>query len=305
MILQPLPTEPPKALKEPYPYGEADRQSAVSTVKLPISAIVIGLNEGHLLRSCLPPLSRCDEVLYFDLGSSDDSIALARASGAKVIEHPRVPCCEEIHALHARNTKHEWVLITDPDEVISDELMAEVSALFTSGRLNSRIGAVQAPILFYFGQQPLRGTPWGGANQRILLVHNQRFVFTPTVHVGRTIKPGYDYLRIDSGEGRIIHHYWMQGYRQLLKKHLRYLQKEGGARYAKGKRTNALRILLEPVRAFRHAFLRCAGYRDGLLGLLLSVFWAWYQTSAELALRRHQARTRPSTPSPDFPSPPK
>jgi hypothetical protein len=257
-------------------------------MKLPISAIVIGLNEGQLLRSCLPPLARCDEVLYFDLGSTDDSIAVASGFGATVIEHPRVPCCEAIHARHARNTKHEWVLITDPDEVISDELMAEVAALFASGRLHSGIGAVQAPWAFYFGERALRGTPWGGLNQRILLAHNQRFIFTARVHVGRTLKSGYDYLRIEAGNGRVIHHYWMQGYRQLLAKHLRYLKNEGAARYGQGQRTNPFQLLIAPLRAFRYALVRRAGYRDGLLGLGLSLFWAWYQTAAEFALYQHQ-----------------
>jgi hypothetical protein len=82
----------------------------------------------------------------------------------------------------------------------------------------------------------------------------------------------------------------MQGYRPLISKHRRYLKKEGAARYAQGQRTGVRRLLLVPLRAFRQAYIRQAGYRDGLLGLGLSIFWAWYQTAAELALRRHQAQ---------------
>jgi glycosyltransferase involved in cell wall biosynthesis len=137
-------------------------------IKLPISAIVVGLNEGQLLRCCLPALTACDEILYFDLGSTDDSIAVARRFGATVIEHPRVACCEEIHASHAHRTKNEWVLITDPDEVISPELMTELASVFATGRLHPGIGAVMAPWIFYFGQRALRGTPWGGLNRRVL-----------------------------------------------------------------------------------------------------------------------------------------
>jgi glycosyltransferase involved in cell wall biosynthesis len=259
-------------------------------MKLPISAIVVGLNEGKLLRSCLPPLTACDEILYFDLGSTDDSIAVARSFGATVIEHPRVACCEEIHASHAHRTKNEWVLITDPDEVISPELMAELASVFATGRLHPGVGAVMAPWIFYFGQRALRGTPWGGLNRRVLLAHHQRFVFTPQVHVGRTLKAGFEYLHLEPTGGKVIHHYWMQGYRQLIAKHRRYLKKEGAARYAQGQRTGARRLLLAPWRAFRQAYLEHAGYRDGLLGLGLSVFWTWYQTAAEFALRRHQAQ---------------
>jgi hypothetical protein len=267
-------------------------------MKLPISAIVVGLNEGSLLRACLPRLSICDELLYFDLGSQDDSIEVARRFGAQVIQHEPVTSCEWIHAEYASRTRHPWILITDPDEVIGTGLVQEILELFAGDGLAADIGAVSAPWQFYFGRQKLRGTPWGGINRRLVLAHRDRFLFRPLIHVGREVKPGYRILELEPRGDNLVHHYWMRNVRQLLAKHRRYLVKEGEARFTRGQRTTWIRIALEPLRAFKHGFLVRRGYRDGLLGFLLCCFWAWYQTMAEISLRKYMLQVARTAQSP-------
>lgn len=255
-------------------------------MKLPISAIVVGFNEGNLLRNCLPPLVACDELLYFDLGSEDDSIAVAQSFGATVIRHERVPSCEWIHAEYASRTRHPWILITDPDEVLAEGLIKEIGGLLDRGALDPEVGAVDAPWQFYFGRRRLRGTTWGGANKRTLLAHRDRFIFRPLIHLGREIRPGYRSVQLEPEASILIHHYWMRDMRQLVEKHRRYLRKEGEARFTRGERTSIAGVVAEPWRAFRYSFFAKRGYRDGLLGVFLSVFWSWYQTAARIELWR-------------------
>lgn len=51
-----------------------------------VGAVVIGRNEGDRLRACLASLAGAvDVVVYVDSGSSDGSVALARAMGARVV----------------------------------------------------------------------------------------------------------------------------------------------------------------------------------------------------------------------------
>lgn len=50
-----------------------------------IAAIVIGRNEGARLEACLASLSGVARVIYVDSGSTDGSVALARAAGAEVV----------------------------------------------------------------------------------------------------------------------------------------------------------------------------------------------------------------------------
>jgi hypothetical protein len=66
-----------------------------------------------------------------------------------------------------------------------------------------------------------------------------------------------------------------------------YLKNEGLSRYNNGLRTSLKKIFLEPFTQFRYSYVTCNGYKDGLIGLFLSFFWAWYQTSALIHLYRH------------------
>lgn len=83
----------------------ADRSSSVGVV-------VIGRNEGERLRRCLASVSGPGRVVvYVDSGSSDGSVALARAAGADVVElDPARP----FTAARARNTGLERLQLLAP-----------------------------------------------------------------------------------------------------------------------------------------------------------------------------------------------
>ncbi|WP_146203207.1 glycosyltransferase family protein [Mucilaginibacter oryzae] len=259
-------------------------------MKLPISAIVVGLNEAHLLRESLPKLAFCDELLYFDLGSKDDSIKLATGLGATVIKHDKVDSCEWIHAEYATKTKHEWVLISDPDEMFPDELITEITLLFENGTLNESIGAVWAPWVFYFKNHRLFGTHWGGVSRRIILAHNKRFEFKALVHAGRKLIGGFNEYNIEYTGNNFIAHKWMQSYGKLIEKHRRYLRNEGEARYKTGRRSSAKSVMKEAYRAFKYSYWSRRGYKDGITGLFLSAFWVWYECSAQIENIRYQRK---------------
>ena len=42
-----------------------------------------------------------------------------------------------------------------------------------------------------------------------------------------------------------------------------------------------LKILKEPIKSFKYSFLLRKGYKDGFTGFFLSLFWAWYESSAK------------------------
>lgn len=52
-----------------------------------VGAVVIGRNEGQRLRLCLTSIiGAVERLVYVDSGSTDGSVALARAMGAEVVE---------------------------------------------------------------------------------------------------------------------------------------------------------------------------------------------------------------------------
>lgn len=66
-----------------------------------IVAIVIGRNEGERLVACLASLDgQVKEIVYVDSGSTDNSLAIARAAGARVVE---LDLAQPFTAARARN----------------------------------------------------------------------------------------------------------------------------------------------------------------------------------------------------------
>lgn len=52
-----------------------------------VGVVAIGRNEGERLRACLTSAARAtSRLVYVDSGSSDDSLAIARAAGAQIVE---------------------------------------------------------------------------------------------------------------------------------------------------------------------------------------------------------------------------
>jgi GT2 family glycosyltransferase len=66
--------------------------------------VVIGRNEGERLRRCLESLPRGYPIVYADSGSSDGSLALARALGVHALE-----CTPPYSAARARNQGFYWL----------------------------------------------------------------------------------------------------------------------------------------------------------------------------------------------------
>ncbi len=254
--------------------------------KLPVSAIVTSLNEGHLLQDCLRSISFCDEIIVADLNSNDSTEAVAKACGAKVVKHDLVPVVEMIHGWLAPQAKHEWLLLIDPDERIDKVLADELIILF--GTLSKDVAIVRVPIVFYLGRHPLNGTVWGGENTRPLFLNKSRVDFLPDVHAGLKIREGNRILIVPFNNERtnIDHHLWSEGFMQLIKKHHRYLLKEGDVRFRRGERFSWKNFFIVPLKSFYYCFFFKKGYRDGITGLLLSFFWGYYNLRIQWAIHK-------------------
>jgi glycosyltransferase involved in cell wall biosynthesis len=117
-------TEPSRG--ETVVAGRTDRDPA----KVPISVMIPTLNEAKNLPRCLDHLQWADEVVVVDSGSSDDTVKIAGAYGAKVVNfkwNGRWPKKKNWALRHAP-MRNQWVLIVDADEWITPELAAEITA---------------------------------------------------------------------------------------------------------------------------------------------------------------------------------
>lgn len=96
--------------------------------KIPISVIVSVKNEALNLPSCLEKLKRFAQIIVVDSGSTDQTIPIATAMGAEVVQfqwNGKFPK-KRNWALQNANLLYEWILFLDADEFVTDEFVNEV-----------------------------------------------------------------------------------------------------------------------------------------------------------------------------------
>jgi glycosyltransferase involved in cell wall biosynthesis len=258
--------------------------------KLPVSAVVVCFNEGNLLEACLQSVQFCEEVFVVDLGSSDNSAAIASRYATTFITHERVPVVEKIRRWSLGKVKHDWLLFIDPDEQIDPLLAEELVRLFPA--IRETVAAVSVPWQFYYAGKRLKGTFWGNEDaQKIILVHRDRVVIPEEVHKGYVYdETKFEVATIRRKGENLLHHYWMSNFNQLLKKHRRYLSAEGEAKYKLGWRYEIGKQYKHFLTAFYDSFVIYKGWQNGLTGFGLSMFYAWYNFQIWRSVRQHEIK---------------
>lgn len=105
------------------------------TGKIPVSVIVMTLNEERNIVNCLRSLERFDEVFVVDSNSTDRTCEIAVEMGAKPVnftwnrQYPR----KKQWSLDNLPFSHAWALYVDADERVSPALAEEIAAMFKNG----------------------------------------------------------------------------------------------------------------------------------------------------------------------------
>jgi len=88
-----------------------------------ISALILTRNEANKIADCIKSLAFCDEVWVVDSGSDDETVAIARSLGAKVLEHSLSDFSQQRDwAIHNIDFGGDWILVLDADERATPEL---------------------------------------------------------------------------------------------------------------------------------------------------------------------------------------
>ena len=115
--------------------------------KFPITAIVVCINEANYLIDSLSSLSFCDEIIFADMGSSDNSIEIARLFTDHIVSIPRVQYIELVLNSLVNLAHNDWIISHDPDEIISPTLAVQIQQTIDS---NPDLASIHTPIRFYF-----------------------------------------------------------------------------------------------------------------------------------------------------------
>lgn len=105
----------------------------VTARKIPVSCFIIAFNEGDRIgRTIASVADWVDEVVVIDSCSTDDTVAVAEAAGARVI-YNAWPGFGQQKRFGEEQCKYDWLLNLDADEVVTPLLRVAISNLFQDG----------------------------------------------------------------------------------------------------------------------------------------------------------------------------
>jgi len=103
---------------------------SVNSDSIPVTVVIPTRNEACHLARCLSAIRRFSEVYVVDSQSTDSTVEVARAFGAKVEQfHYRGGWPKKRQwALNSLPFENEWALLLDADEILTSDLADEIQA---------------------------------------------------------------------------------------------------------------------------------------------------------------------------------
>lgn len=225
-----------------------------------LSACVIARDEASNLPDCLASVAFCDEIVLVDSGSTDATVEIARAAGARVVEQPWLGFAAQRNVALDHATG-EWVLEIDADERLSAELRSDIERFLADPPDGVELAGLPLREIF-LGRALGPSAKYPKYRHRLLHRGTYRHDEARTVHEG-FIPEGV----VQPLAGDLIHQL-ATSWREAVGDAWRYARLEAGQ--LQGGRSPSAWIsgaLLRPVAKLLYRMVIDGGWRDGRPGL--------------------------------------
>ena len=286
----------------------------------PLTAVVLTCNEALNIGACLASLAGLPRATFVvDSGSTDDTVAMARAGGAVVATHAFDGHARQWNwALKELPIETEWVLCLDADHRLTPELADELRRLFADGANGERLAGVDG---WYVNRRQIFRGRWiryGGYYPKYLLKlvrrdrawsdERERLDFRLYVK-GRTATLDHDILEDNRNEASLA--FWFAKHARFarLQADEEIARRRDGFGYAiapapfgtpdqrvlwRKQLWHRLPLFVRPGLYFSYRYFLQLGFLDGADGFLFHFFQAfWYRLLVDvmIAERRLAARS--------------
>jgi glycosyltransferase involved in cell wall biosynthesis len=236
--------------------------------KIRITVAVITKNEERLIGRCLDSVQWADEIVVVDGFSTDRTAEIARAKGARVVEHKFTGSFAEERNAGIDAARNAWVLHIDADDVVTEGFRAKLAAL---------IAKDEGVMVYKFRRRNFflgHSMDHGGFHHYIPnLVRKPGVRYEGTVHERPVFSGKEGALEAD------IDHYPFDTIRQFVDRQNRYtdiaaktiLDTEGlldDKAIRKG-------MIGKSFKVFWKSYVKKQGYKDGIYGLVFAVLFAF------------------------------
>jgi hypothetical protein len=230
-----------------------------------ITGVVLTRNEEKHIAECLASLEWCNELLVFDSLSSDRTVQIARQAGARVLERPFTNFAEQRNAA-IEKVETEWLLFVDADERIPPALAEKILKVIQDP---AHDGWWIPTRNNYFGHWLKYSGMWPDHHLRLARKNKLHYDSSQKVHEHPDPIDQAGYLT------NPLIHLCYQKLGDMIEAKSRYATLLAEIHYDRGLKPT-YHLLAAPLLTFWEFLFRKQSYRDGWVGILISVVWAYY-----------------------------
>lgn len=226
----------------------------------PLTLCVITRDAAAGIAGCIDSVPFATDRVVVDSGSRDETIAIARGRGARVIERPW-PGYGAQKNFAVREAQSDWVLCLDADERLTPELAAAIEAVLATEPGARPAAYAMARRNFFLGRWLAHGEGYPDWNIRLFDRRRARWSEDPV----------HEHVRVDGGVHRLagdLLHASAETLERYLDKQNRYTTLQAQALHRGGARPSTARMVLSPLVRFLRFYLLRLGFLDGIPGLV-------------------------------------
>lgn len=243
---------------------------------LPISLCINTLDAAEGLADCIESCRGwVAEVVVGDMGSTDDTLSIARSYGARIHEIPPAGIVEPGRQVLIDAALQPWVLVLDADERAHSGLVS-----FARGWIaDDGLAGVYLPRQNYlFGRWLKHSAYW--PDYQLRLFRAGRVTWPPYVH-SRPTADGPTIEAPRQPEASLVHFNY-RSIEEWVARNNRYTSHEVRAPKRLATPFRLWRLLTSPLKYFTYYYIYERGFRDGPQGLWVAMLMGIYGALIEL-----------------------
>ena len=269
------------------------------------SVLILTLNEEQNVPDCLRSLGSSDDIVVLDSYSTDQTVALAQQSGARVVQRKFDNwAAHQNWALEHITFKHPWVFYIDADERMTPELADEIRAIAEDPK--------RSEVAFYCGRRNMFMGKWikhAMPPGNIMRLFKPPFIrFERLVNPTPVIDGPHGYL-----QGQFLHYNFSKGLTEWIEKHNKYSlmeamqglkERDASSPHAdsvfsrdpavrrKALKALSFRMPLRPLLKFAYLYVVNRGFLDGRAGLTYCVLQSVYEYMIVIKMKELKRREK-------------
>jgi glycosyltransferase involved in cell wall biosynthesis len=213
-----------------------------------VTCAIVAYNEADRIERAIRSVAGLvDETLVIDSGSTDETVALCERLGARVVHQPWVGFGPQ-KRFAEEAASCDWILSLDADEWLTEDLRAELAAIFAAPLPPTRCFRARVRVVYPRREAP---APFAHYHKYIRLYNRTTARFRDSL-THDTVEPTDDVVQLN---GDILHKSY-RDFAHIITKTVGYyrLQREEGVKLS---HVGSLRLFTElPYQFFKYYVLR-------------------------------------------------